>query len=168
MKALLRSFLLQFFALAGLWAGKEFVALPGESFHSDELVVRLKPGAALSQVNSGLPTQVAMLRRHPRLPVMTVRVPPGLREMISRALARSPLVDYVEPHRRRQVSGLTPSDISLASQWWLTRMQAADAWSLWPARFPQAGQFGARVRVAIVDTGADYTSRFHQFRRNFH
>ncbi|MEP7362966.1 MAG: S8 family serine peptidase [Acidobacteriota bacterium] len=157
MKILSRVILLQSVLLAGLWAGREFVPQQGERFQADELVVRLKPGVLLSQVSATLPGQVGLLRSHSRLRAMTLRVPPGLREIISNALGRSPLVEFVEPNRIYEASALTPSDTSLSSQWWLTKMQAADAWSLWPARFPVAGGFGPRPRVAILDSGADCT-----------
>jgi subtilisin family serine protease len=88
---------------------------------------------------------------------MTVRVNPGLREVVSRTLGNHPLVEYVEPHRYRSISGLTPSDPSFSSQWALATIQASAAWSLWPARFPAAALLGSRVRVAVLDTGADCT-----------
>jgi hypothetical protein len=157
MTTLRRLLLIQAVGVGALWAGEELLPVAGAVIVPDELVVRLKPGASLNQVSPFLPVQLTPLRQLARLPVITVRVDPALRSSVSAMLAANPLVEYVEPHYIRTVSVAAPSDTSYSSQWALAKVQALSAWTLLPAFYPQAGEFGSRVRVAVLDTGADCT-----------
>ncbi|MBL0161145.1 MAG: S8 family serine peptidase [Bryobacterales bacterium] len=140
-----------------LCAGVEIKEGPGELVVPDEIIVRLQAGVPLSAVLQSLNVSAEQLASLTQLPVYLLRVPSGTKAASSKILADSPLVVYVEPHRMRTAAGVVPSDALYSSSWWLTKLQAADAWSLIPGRFPIAGPSGKRVRIAVLDSGVDWT-----------
>ncbi len=121
------------------------------------MVVRLKTGVAVNALNTYLPSGAINRGFNKTLPVHVLEVPETEREAVAKALAASPLVEYVEPNLIRTINALTPADSYFSLQWGLTAVKATSAWSLLPGRFPAAGAFGARARVAVLDTGADCT-----------
>jgi subtilisin family serine protease len=138
-------------------AGKLITPGPDEILTPDEVVVRLKPNGAISTVLAGFNNTVSVSAAQSNLNLYLLKVPSAVRDVILQQLANLNEVEYAEPNRIRAASALTPTDSSYATQWWLTKMQASAAWGLYPGRFPVAGQFGSRVRVAILDTGANCT-----------
>ncbi len=62
-------------------------------------------------------------------------------------------VTYAEPNFIATTQLAAPNDSSYASQWGLTKVQATDAWTIYPGAYPASG--GATV--AVVDTGVDLT-----------
>jgi hypothetical protein len=143
--------------LASAWAGQEIKEGPGEIVIPDEIVIRLKPGATLAGVLGSLNITATSVASSTTMPIQVIRVPAALRQTVSTILANHPEIEYVEPHRIRTSTGLTPNDASFASQWWLGKTQAAAAWSLLPGRLTDFVPMANRVRVAILDTGADCT-----------
>lgn len=139
------------------WAGKLITPGPDEVLTPDEVVVRLKPNGVISSVLAGFNNAISVSASQSSLDLYLLKVPSAVRDVILQQLANLNEVEYAEPNRIRAVSALTPTDTSYATQWWLTKMQASAAWGLYPGRFPVAGQFGSRVRVAILDTGANCT-----------
>jgi subtilisin family serine protease len=145
--------------LAGLnaWAGDEFPARPGEQVAPNELIIRLRPGAAIGPVLAGfLPgAQVQTLGRE-RL--FRISAPGGIPSGVSTGLANNPLVDFVEPNRVRSAVVTAPNDPDYPTSWWFQTVQALPAWSLLPGQYLTAATAGAgRVKVAVLDTGADCT-----------
>ncbi|MBN9658547.1 MAG: carboxypeptidase regulatory-like domain-containing protein [Acidobacteria bacterium] len=151
--------LFAFSFLLGLtaWAGKLITPGPDDVLTPDEVVVRLKPNGTISTVLAGFNNTVTVSAAQSTLNLYLLKVPSAVRDVILQQLAALNEVEYAEPNRIRAASALTPNDTSYATQWWLTKMQASEAWGLYPGRFPVAGQFGSRVRVAILDTGANCT-----------
>lgn len=143
--------------LASAWAGQEIKEGPGEIVVPDEIVLRLKPGATLTGVLGSLNLTATLVASSTTMPIQVIRVPAPLRQTVSTILANHPEIEYVEPHRIRTSTDLTPNDTSFTAQWWLTRTQAAAAWSLLPGRLAGSVPAASRVRVAILDTGADCT-----------
>src|SRR5207248_9052635 len=67
-------------------------------------------------------------------------------------------VDYVEPNRIRHSMLAAPADPSYSLQWALQTMRAVQAWGVMPNRYFTAGTVpSSRIRVAVLDTGADCT-----------
>lgn len=78
------------------------------------------------------------------LNVRVIEVPAHAAEALSRALSRNKDVEYVEPDA--MASGLaTPNDQYFNSQWWLTKVQAPQAWDI------TTGSAG--TVIAVVDSG---------------
>src|SRR2546421_10429514 len=79
--------LLAFSSGWGLWAGKEFVAGPGEETVPDELIVRLRAGADLNSVLASLSFPVTGHRITAHANVHRLKLPPGLQKVLSHQLA---------------------------------------------------------------------------------
>ena len=75
------------------------------------------------------------------------------------ALVRRPDVVFVERHHLRTTQVSAPNDPSYASQWALAIVRALDAWQILPGT---SSVSGARVKVAVLDTGTDCTHRDFQ------
>jgi thermitase len=145
-------------AVPGLRAGKEFTASVAEPTVSNELIVRLKPGANIAAVIAAAAPQALARLIDAKDNVHVLQVPPGIRDLISKALAAHGLVDYVEPNRIRKINVTSPNDASYSSQWALTTIKALKAWSYVPNRYLTSLTAGTgRVKVAVLDTGADCT-----------
>src|SRR5882762_2853539 len=142
-----------------LWAGREFVAQSGQETATDELIIRLTPGAnpvsvvAAAAPGSQILSQIAS-------GIHLLRAARGQVSNFSSQLVRHPLVEYVEPNRVRRHAGGLPAlnDPNSGLQWALTTVKAAAAWGIIPDRFLTASTAGSgRIRVAILDTGGDCT-----------
>ncbi|MGJ5817302.1 S8 family serine peptidase [Paludibaculum fermentans] len=152
-----RLFVVSSLLSASVWAGKLIAPGPEDVLTPDEVVIRLKPNGVISTVLAGFNNTVSVAASQSSFNLYLLKVPAPVRDVILQQLAALNEVEYAEPNRIRTASGITPNDTSYATQWWLTKMQASSAWSLYPAKFPNAGEFGSRVRVAILDTGANCT-----------
>ena len=87
-----------------------------------------------------------------------IRVPGGLQSGVSARIAADSQVDFVEPNRIRHAVVAAPNDPFFGSSWWFQAVQAVQAWSLLPGQYLTAATAGTgRVKVAILDTGADCT-----------
>ena len=140
-----------------VWAGAEYPAKPGEQVVANQLIVRLKPGAiAGTLIAAYLPgSQVQALDRDGHF---LISVPAGIPNGVSTQLAANALVEYVEPNRLRHTMVAAPNDPDYPSSWWFQTVQALQAWSLLPGQYLTAATAGAgRVKVAVLDTGADCT-----------
>ena len=84
-----------------------------------------------------------------------VQVDPADHAAAGAALADDPAVEYVEPDRIRRVSLAAPNDPKYAEQWNLKAIHAKEAWQWFPGRYITSSLNLTRVRVAVLDTGAD-------------
>ena len=133
-----------------LWAGKEFTAGPGESTLPDQLIVKLHSGANINQLLASVVPQAFANLVSSQFNAYVLQLPPGIQSLISKALAASPLVDYVEPNRVRKSNIGPPNDPSYASQWALSNIQALQAWNYLPDQYLSAATAGTnRVKVAV-------------------
>ena len=136
-------------------AGQYFASEPGEEV-SDGLLVRLKDGARIS--GPKVPTRFLAAARWQALSVPNlhrVQVDPADHAAAGAALADDPAVEYVEPDRSRHVSLAAPNDPKYAEQWNLKAIHAKEAWQWFPGRYITSSLSLTRVRVAVLDTGAD-------------
>jgi len=154
---ILKCLLILLAAIPVVSAGRRIDQAPNDIVVPDELVVRLKPGVTLAGLLTTSTIPAARVPIDLREYTHIIKVLPDQREDMTRFLANSPLVEFVEPHRRRKMAGIVPSDPSYASQWYLAKLQAANAWSMFPGSFSSPGGFGNRVRIAVLDTGSDCT-----------
>lgn len=148
-------------ALAGtIWAGGFVKPQAGEEV-TGELIVRLKPGREIAEtahqrLGARFRNRWTNLRMsHLRL----VQVDAAEMEAVGAALAADPAVDLVEPNRILHIGSLAaPNDPNFASgQPNLTLVRALEAWRLFPGRYLTSTLSLDRVRVAVLDTGADCT-----------
>src|SRR5580704_6911290 len=140
-----------------VWAGAEYPAKSGEQVVANQLIVRLKPGVIAGTLIAGyLPgAQVQALDRDRHF---LISVPAGIPNGVSAQLASNGLVEYVEPNRLRHTMVAAPNDPDYPSSWWFQTVQALQAWSLLPGQYLTAATAGTgRVKVAVLDTGADCT-----------
>ena len=72
-------------------------------------------------------------------------------------IAADPAVEYVEPDRIRHITIDAPNDSRYGDLWHLVRIRAQQAWQYLPGRYLTASLNLNRVRVAVLDTGADCT-----------
>lgn len=138
-------------------AGKEYTATPGEEVVANEFIVHLKPGAAADALIARYLTgaQIQALRHEG---FFRIRVPGGLPSGIAARIAADLQVDFVEPNRVRHAVVAPPSDPNYSSSWWFPAVQALQAWSLLPGQYLTAATASAgRIKVAVLDTGADCT-----------
>ncbi|MEO8130094.1 MAG: hypothetical protein ABI822_23525, partial [Bryobacteraceae bacterium] len=126
-------FALSFVSVA--WAGRAFLETPGETSVPGEVILQVKPGADITSIVSGL-LPGGFARALGRLNLHVVSLPPGrLKDAVITLLASHPLVEYAEPNHVRRISLQTANDPSLASQWALQTVQAAQAWGLIPNQY---------------------------------
>src|SRR5689334_18534667 len=111
------AFLIACFVSQPLWAGKEFSASSGELVVSDQLIVRLKSGANMNQILASIAPQAVPILVSSRWNSYLLQLPPGIQAIVSKAMAASPQVEYVEPNRLRKVNLGVPNDASYSSQW---------------------------------------------------
>jgi uncharacterized repeat protein (TIGR01451 family) len=124
----------------------------------DQLLVGLQLGADIQQILNAILPQAAASAIGKKQNTYLITLPPGLQALASKALAAHPLVNYVEPNRIRNTTVLPPNDTYINQQWALTTIQATAAWSYFPDHYLTAATAGSnRVKVAIIDTGADCT-----------
>ena len=143
-----------------LFAGKEFLAGPGEQVVPNQLIVGLKLGADINQIIASLVPQAAASLVSSHWNTHLLNLPPGIQTSVSRLLAASPLVQYVEPNRIRHTTVIPPNDPMITQQWDLTTLRAVQAWSYLPDHYltaATAGTGAGRVKVALIDTGVDCT-----------
>ena len=138
-------------------AGKEYPARPGEEVVANELIVRLMPGVTAATLFAKyLPGAQIQAMAHGE--VFRIRVPGGLPSGVSARIAADLDVDFVEPNRIRHATVEAPNDPNYPSSWWFPAVQALPAWSLLPGQYLTAATAGTgRVKVAVLDTGADCT-----------
>ena len=138
-------------------AGRHLAARPGEEV-SDGLLVRLREGAQLR--GSKVPARFLSSSRWQTLGLPNfhrVQVDPSEHLSVGAALADDPAVDFVEPDRIRRISIATPNDPSYLQQWNLAAIHAKEAWQWFPGRYLTSSLNLERVRIAILDSGADCT-----------
>jgi thermitase len=120
-------------------------------FASGEVLIGVTAGAGGERAAGIVAGAVGeVVGGHPALGAYRVKLAPGISvaAAVSRLKARTGL-RYVEPNYIRRASS-TPNDTSYASEQWAPQKVQADlSWDVWN---PQA-----RVVIAIVDTGIDYT-----------
>lgn len=140
-----------------LW-GREFRAQASEATVPSQLLVRLRVDATPDTVFSSLGSGVRV-RPLGRMNLHVVDLPAGARSAATSRLAGHPLVEYVEPNRIRRTTVEAPNDPRYArDQWALQTVQALKAWSLLPNRYLSgAAPVRGRIKVAVLDTGADCT-----------
>src|SRR5438128_38682 len=87
-----------------LWAGREFIAQSGQETATDELILRLAPGAnPASVIAAAAPGSQILSQIASRIHLL--RAARGQASNFSSQLARHPLVEYVEPNRVRHHAG---------------------------------------------------------------
>ncbi|HMQ32593.1 MAG TPA: S8 family peptidase [Chloroflexaceae bacterium] len=142
--------------LAALSAAAPAAASPDADLVSGEVLVRLRPGLALSpEGRSGhatLDARLAALGVRAARPILAgaplyrLRIAPGLDPTAAAArLAGDPAVAYAEPNAVQRLAR-TPNDEIYAQQWALAAIGAPDAWEI---------TTGGPVVVAVIDTGVD-------------
>ena len=152
--------LIGFSCVPSLVAQTEFLAGTGEQFLPDQLIVRLQPGANIGQLISGVTPQAVPNLLSSNLNIYLFKLPAGTQAAVSKLLASSPLVQFVEPNRLRKPIVTPPNDPKIIQQWDLTTLQAVQAWSYIPDQYltaASAGNGSNRVKVALIDTGVDCT-----------
>lgn len=138
-------------------AGRHVTAEPGEEV-SDGLIVHLRAGAQFS--GAKVPARFLGDSRWlvMRLPNRRrLQVDPADHLTAGAALAADPTVELVEPDRIRHVAIAAPDDPRYSEQWHLATIRAQQAWQWFPGRYPASSLNLNRVRVAVIDTGADCT-----------
>ena len=146
-------------AAVSAWAGKEFPQQAGEQVVPNQLLVKLKngvlPASVIPLFLSSAQIQQLRLSNH-----YLVRVPGGIPAAVSAALAAHPLVDMVEPDRVRHAIVAAPNDpdYNTSAQWGLFTVEGQQAWNFLGLSYLTAATAGTgRVKVAVLDTGADCT-----------
>ncbi len=124
----------------------------------NEYLVRLRQGVPPETVLDGL-APGAKHRPLGGFNLHLLELPPDTPPRVIEALAKNPLVAYIEPNRIRGLNFAAPNDPNYSSyQWALRAVHAVDAWRLLPNRYlnePTTG--GKRLTIAVLDTGADCT-----------
>jgi len=142
-----------------LFAGRKFPAHPDEETVPGEVIVRLRPGADPTGLLNRIARGAALSRAHPRANLFRLQLPSPVTEALLDRFAADPDVEFVEPNRVRSTTGIpAPSDPYYSSQWALDTVRALEAWRLIPDQYQtSANASPSRVKVAILDTGADCT-----------
>jgi subtilisin family serine protease len=115
-----------------------------------ELLVKFKPGVAISQIEEIEATLgVSRLKTIPRIDVRVMRIPEGrgLAEMIE-SFRKSPWVEYAEPNYRCYKTEIIPDDTYFSSQWALSKIDAPEGW--------ETTTGSPSIIIAIIDDGIDY------------
>lgn len=143
--------------IAPMQAGRYLPALPGEEV-ADGLIVRLRDGGQLR--GAKVPSRYMASSRWRAMQMANfhvVQVDPSEHRAVGEALASDPAVDFVEPDRIRKLHIAAPNDPRYAEQWNLAMIRAREAWQWMPGRYLSSTSNLQRVRVAILDSGADCT-----------
>src|SRR6476620_11195875 len=151
--------LLMLAARPAAWAGTEYPAKNGEPVISNQVLIKLKTGSIPASIVSGF-LQNAQIQYHTLPNVYVINVPAAIPAAIATQLAAHPLVDFVEPNRVRKTVVAAPNDPNYSSslQWGLFTVQALQAWNIMPGQYlTSSTASAARVKVAVLDTGADCT-----------
>lgn len=146
---MLMSFLLVLISLAVVPLPPLVGAAATGAYVPDELLVKFKPGVSRA-------AQESLLRAHrvyvkaeiAPLQVKLLSVNPQALAAVQDALARNPLVEYVEKNMRLQPE-VVPNDPYYSSEWHLNKIQAPQAWDI--------SQGSASVVIAVLDSGIDTT-----------
>src|SRR5262249_3369431 len=101
-----------------MWAGKEFIAQPGEQTRGAELIIRLTPGANPASVVASV-APGSQIISHPASATHLIKVTNRPVTNASSDFARNPFVEFVEPNRIRHSMGGLPAlnDPSSNLQW---------------------------------------------------
>ena len=137
-------------------AGRHFVAQPGEEV-SDGLIVRLREGARLT--GAKVPARFLTASRWQSLGARNlyrIQVAPADQFAAGEALANDPAVELVEPDRIRHTNAFYPDDPGVG-EWNLRTIRAFEAFSWFPGRHLTSPTSPGRLRVAVLDSGADCT-----------
>ncbi len=143
------------------WPGRKFPAAPEDVLVPREYLFRLRPGrnavTVLQRVSPLLAALSAVFRLNGGRDVYRVVLPPIIGDLLVDQLAADSDVDYLEPNRIRQLAVAAPNDSKYSTQWALTNIHAYDAWRVIPNQYPTGGDGSGRLKVAVLDTGADCT-----------
>lgn len=131
-------------------AARPVSAGTGGALVAGEVIVRLRPGAALSTPE--LARRLSALRVSaveplaPNAPIYRLRLPAttDLKAAAAR-LTATPGVAYAEPNRVRRISR-APNDPAFPQQWGLHNIQAPEAWTI---------TTGGPIVIAVLDSGID-------------
>jgi len=146
-----------FLSVTFLFAGEKFDAQPGETVVPGQMLVKFRPGTNVSNIVGSLGVEASTLSLEFD-DIQLVTVPPALYELFATRLAAQSSVVYVEPNRVRSTQAVNPNDPSFATQWALNTVKAVKAWGSYPGQYYLAtGMTSGRVKVAVLDTGADCT-----------
>jgi subtilisin family serine protease len=144
-----------------LWAGREYTAGPGEQVVPNQLLVKFKSGTPAAGVVAAF-IQNAQITALNLKDYYVIRVPGGLPPGLTTSLAAHALVEIVEPDRVRRAILSSPNDPNYTNttngQWGLFTTQALQTWNLMGLQYLTSATAGtSRVKVAVLDTGADCT-----------
>lgn len=120
------------------------------SSETGEYIIKLKNSAgtgtrAMSQwgVPDGEVSVVGANREH-----LLIKLPTSREEHVLESLTQDPNIEYIEPNIRMRKAGEI-KDPRFEEQWGLRTIQAPQAW--------ESKSSGAKVTVAVIDSGVDYT-----------
>ncbi len=132
-----------------------FLTNPGypqeKPYKEGEILVKYKSGVA-SEIKSAIRNrrQAQLIRTFQRINVHHMRLPQGTDVLKAVEDFKSdPNVEFAEPNYIRRPFLITPNDQAWPGQWGMVKVGMADAWTI--------GQGSSAVKVAVVDTGVDYT-----------
>ncbi|MCX6592434.1 MAG: S8 family serine peptidase [Acidobacteria bacterium] len=129
---------------------------PGETVVPNEFLVKLRDRVPASVITAAAGADAQSDRLHPASNIYRLQLPAAFADVLASKLAALPEVEYVEPNRVRTSSGVSaPNDPLYPTQWALSNIKALPAWRLLPNQYGLTGD--GRVRVAVLDTGADCT-----------
>ncbi|MEM2669050.1 MAG: S8 family serine peptidase, partial [Candidatus Bathyarchaeia archaeon] len=112
-----------------------------------ELLLRFKPGVGRRSSGALLRSLGAcVVDEIPQISVLVISVPGRVAERVKSALARNPIVDFVEENRLIEPS-LTPNDPYYSRQWHLPAIGAPGAWNI--------STGSSDVVIAVLDSGVD-------------
>uniref|UniRef100_UPI0027B95910 S8 family serine peptidase n=1 Tax=Geobacter sp. TaxID=46610 RepID=UPI0027B95910 len=135
------------FGVICLAAGLASAAPSPQKFETDELLVQFKAG--VHKVGSNIVLKVVGAQEAeeiPQLRIKRIKVPAAARDKVKAALARNPLVTFVEENYLAEPLA-TPNDPSYVSQWHLPKIAAPAGWDI--------STGSSSVDIAILDTGVD-------------
>src|ERR1017187_9538893 len=115
-----------------LFAGKEFLAGPGEQVVPNQLIVGLQLGADINQIIASLVPQAAASLVSSHWNTHLLNLPPGIQTSVSRPRAPPALGQYVEPTRIHHTGVVPPKAPMITQEWNLTSLRAVQAWSYLP------------------------------------
>jgi thermitase len=117
-------------------------------FAPGEVLVKFKPGASLSAVQSAMrANSVGLLDEIPQIGVKILSVPVGRELEVVRRLLDDPSVEYAEPNYILHALPTIPNDGYYTWQWGMEKIQAPSAWDITTG--------ASNIIIAIVDTGVD-------------